>query len=180
MRCFAFVLLAGLIAAPALAQQSPSYKLEEFALNAGGHPQDGAILASASFHVRLDAVGDAVARSGLSGPSFRVDGGFVGAYPPPGEVLGLRFVDSATLMWRPERSVGVYNLYRDLLSALSGGSYGTCRQYDLAAETTIETGAPPAGNGWFYLVTAENRLREEGTKGTNSSGAERPNVHPCP
>lgn len=180
MRGFVFVLLAGLMAAPALAQQSPSYTLEEFVLNAGGHPKDGAILASASFHVRLDAVGDAIAGPGLSGPSLRVDGGFVGAYPPPGEVLGLRFIDSATLLWRPERSIGVYNLYRDLLSALSGGNYGTCRQYDLAAETAIETGAPPTGNGWFYLVTAENRLREEGTKGRSSAGTERSNPLPCP
>jgi hypothetical protein len=32
----------------------------------------------------------------------------------------------------------------------------------------------------FYLVTGENRLGEEGTKGRTSTGAERVNPTPCP
>jgi hypothetical protein len=34
--------------------------------------------------------------------------------------------------------------------------------------------------GLFYLLTAENRLAEEGTIGTDSDGGERANDSPCP
>ena len=180
MRRIALLLLAGLIALPALAQESASYKLKESVFNAGGHPKDGEIASSASFRVTLGAVGEGVARTGQASSSYRMDGGFVNTYPPPGEVAGLGFSNKTTLTWRPEKSIGVYNLYRDLLSALGGGGYGDCQQYDLTGETATESGTPPAGNGWFYLVTAENRLREEGTKGNNSAGALRPNPSPCP
>ena len=37
-----------------------------------------------------------------------------------------------------------------------------------------------AGACLFYLVTARNRLGEEGTKGYRSPGIERPNDAPCP
>jgi hypothetical protein len=180
MRGFVLVLLAALSAAPALAQQSSSYRLRESTVNAGGNPRNGVHLASASFRVKLDAIGDAVTHTDLASSSFHVNGGFVGAYPPPGEVAGLVFADRITLVWHPEQSIGAYNLYRDLLSSLASGGYGTCQQYDLTNETAIEGGSPPTGNGWFYLVTAENLLREEGTKGWNSAGAERSNPFPCP
>ncbi len=162
-----------------LAQQSSSYKLSEQTFNAGGHPANGVVLASTSFTVRLDAIGGSFAGIGGSG-SYRADGGFTAAYPPPGEVLALSFLDATTLKWRPERSAGVYSLYRGLLTGLSGLGYGDCQQHDLTTETAIEPGTPPTQDGWFYLVTVRNRLREEGTKGTNSAGAERLNPHPCP
>jgi hypothetical protein len=179
MRRIALLLLAGLIALPALAQESESYKLKESVLNGGGNPKDGAILSSASFRVKLDAIGEGALRAGLTSSSYRMDGGFVNGYPPPGEVAGFSFSNKTTLIWRPEKSIGVYNLYRDLLSALGGG-FGACQQQDLTGEMTTEPGTPPVANGWFYLVTAENRLREEGTKGNSSAGVERPNPSPCP
>ena len=96
-------------------------------------------------------------------------------------MTGLQFTDHQTLVWNAERSVGVYNLYRNLMSAISGGDTGACEQYDLTATTTTDPDpAPSAGDGFFYLVTAENRLAEEGTKGWRSSGSERPNPLPCP
>ena len=181
MKRFALLLLVGLIAAPSLAQQSLNYKLTESVFNAGGHPANGAILASASFRVKLDAVGEGVVRPGLSSSSFRVDGGFVGAYPPPGEVLGLMLsADRQTLRWHPEKAVGTYALYRDLLTTLVGGEYGDCLQYNVAGETATDASTPPVNDGYFYIVTGRNRLREEGTKGKNSAGAERPNLNPCP
>ena len=164
----------------ATAQTSPSFKLTEHTLNAGGHPAQGAALASASYHVTLDALGGPVARAGLASASFRADAGFVASYPPPGEVVGLRIAaDKSTWSWNAERSVGSYNLYRDLLQALPG-TYGTCLQSALATNTWVDPSKPPLGKGWFYIVTARNRLREEGTKGRGSSGAERPNAAPCP
>jgi hypothetical protein len=174
------ILLALLVAGTVMAQTSASYKLGEHVFNAGGHPEVGTVMASASYRVSLDSIGDGLAGPGLSSASYRVDGGFGLSYPPPGEVLGLRFTDSQTMEWTPEKSVGVYNLYRGLFSALSGLGYGGCDQQDLTGETAIDFDTPPAFDGYSYLVTAENRLAEEGTKGWNSGGAERPNPAACP
>jgi hypothetical protein len=175
------MILVMLVAAwPVMAQSSASFKLEEHAFNTGGHPLDGAVFTSTSFKVSLDAIGDAALGSTMSSASFRMDGGFVGTYPPPGEVPGLRFTGHDTLAWNPERSVGIYNLYRDLMSSLSGLGYGNCEQQDLASETATDTDVPPLEDGYFYLVTAENRLGEEGTKGFDGNGTERANTAPCP
>jgi hypothetical protein len=107
-------------------------------------------------------------------------GSFAACYPPPGEVPDLRFSDDETLEWQPEKSVGHYNLYRDLVSNLSGLGYGECDQYDLPDESTTDTDPVSVGDGFFYLVTVENRLGEEGTKGRDSDGSERPNPNFCP
>lgn len=178
----ALVLLAAAVLSvlPALAQQSTSYKLEENVLNAGGHPQGGAILSSTSFRVKLDSIGDGVVRTGLASASFRMDGSFASAYPPPGEARNLKFTNKTTLAWDPEKSVGHYEVYRDLLSALPGGGTGTCFASALTSSTTTEPANPASGQAWFYLVTARNRLDEEGTKGFRSNGMERPNSAPCP
>jgi len=174
-------LLALLWVCPAFAQESTSYKLKESVFNAGGDPYRGSVLSSASYRIRLDAVGDSVAQTGLQGPSFHLDGGFVSAYPPPTEIAGLRFLaDKVTLRWDPEKSVGAYNLYRDLLTALAGGSSGSCLQASIVGEAAIDQATPPLRDGYFYLATARNRLDEEGTKGFRSSGVERPNPLACP
>jgi hypothetical protein len=39
--------------------------------------------------------------------------------------------------------------------------------------TATDPASPPPDSIYFYLVTAENRLGEEGTKGYSSSGVER-------
>ncbi len=92
----------------------------------------------------------------------------------------MAFTDAQTLVWNPERSVGTYNLYRDLLSGLAGLGYGGCEQQELTGETATDSDAVPAGDGFFYLVTAENLLAEEGTKGFLSNATERGNPSPCP
>jgi hypothetical protein len=180
MKRLAFLLLVGLIALPVLAQESSSYKIKESVFNAGGHPQDGAILTSASYRIKLDSAGEGVVAVGVVSASFHMDGSFMGAYPPPGEVYDLLFSDKTTMTWDSEKSTGTYNIYRDLMGTLSGGAFGTCFAHDLAAPTNTEPNTPPVNDGWFYLVTAENRLREEGTKGFRSSGTERGNPLPCP
>jgi hypothetical protein len=165
---------------PASAQQSASYRLTEHTLNAGGNPNGAASLVSASYHVKLDAIGAGVAQTGLASPSFRSDASFVACYPPPGEVGSLRFTATTDLAWSSEQSVGDYNLYRDALATLAARTYGTCLQYDVANETATDGVAPSPGQGFFYLVTAENRLEEEGTKGVDSAGAARGNPNACP
>jgi hypothetical protein len=165
---------------PAHAQQGATFKLTEHVFNAGGHPANGVVLASPSFRMSLDAIGDAVPMQRLSGPSFRMDASFVAAYPPPGEVLGLRFTAHDTLLWDAERSAGAYNVYREPVSDLSALAYGECRQPGLFTRTASDTEDPPPGTGFFYLVTVENRLGEEGTKGYASDMLERANPEPCP
>ena len=168
----AAVLLVVSGAMPCLAQQSASYRMDEHVLNLAGRPDDGVTASSGSYRITLDSFGEATVRTGLTSPSFRMDASFAGAYPPPGEVTGLRLVDHVTLTWNAERSVGTYAVYRDALGTLPGG-YGVCWQEGLTDETTTDSSTPAAGTGWFYLVTADNRLREEGTKGRDSAGAER-------
>ena len=108
--------------APAAAQQSASYELSEHVFNAGGHPRDGQVASSANYQVSLDSIGDAFMARGLSSAGYSMDVGFVTTYPPPGEVLGLRFpADDSTLAWDAEPSVGNYDLYRSVLPA------GHCR-----------------------------------------------------
>ena len=175
--------LAGLLllASPqTAAQESTSFKLNEHVLNSGGNPAGGAVPASASFLISLDSIGETVAITGLSSASWKVDAGFPSGYPPPGEVTGLRFIDVQTLVWDPEKSAGVYNLYRDLISSLAGLGYGTCVQLDLTSETTSDVDVTGLGDGYFYLPTVENTLGEEGIKGLDSLAAERLNLVPCP
>ena len=180
MKHLAFLLLAGLIALPVLAQESPSYKIKESVFNAGGHPKDGAILTSASYRIKLDSAGEGVVAAGVVSASFHMDGGFMEAYPPPAEVHDFVFSNKNMMAWDFEKSTGTYNVYRDLMSSLSGGGFGTCFAQGLAQPAGSDPNSPPVNNGWFYLVTAENRLREEGSKGYRSSGNERGNAAPCP
>ena len=169
-----------LLPTPAAAQESASFRLKEHTLNAGGHPAGGKVMASTSFRVSYDAIGAPIVGWGLAGPSFHMDASFGAAYPPPGEVADVRFADGDTLRWDPERSAGRYGVYRDLVSGLPGLAYGQCLQGGLADATVDDPSLPPARNAYFYLVTARNRLGEEGTKGQDSSGGERANDAPCP
>lgn len=170
----AIVILAVLaLGGTAAAQQSASFKLEEHAFNAGGDPSGGTVPASTGFRISLDAVGEAAAAGSPASASFRMDAGFGSSYPPPDEVAGLRFADAQTLEWAAEKSTGAYNLYRDLISNLAGLGFGSCLQQDLPGETATDVDPVPANDGFFYLVTAENRLAEEGSKGSRSDGTER-------
>ena len=166
----ALLILALVLVLPVLAQQSASYKLKEYAFNEGGHPDNGTVLTSASFRMTLDAIGDSVAGMRLSSESFRVDGGFVGSYPPPGEVQGLLFIDKDWLWWNQERSAGDYNLYRNDL----------CLWLGISSPPAPDSDVPLPGSPYFYLVTVENLLHEEGTLGFESTGNVRPNDNPCP
>lgn len=160
------------------AQSSASHRLESAHLNSAGRPLNGASAASPGYKLTLDALGEIV-RPQLTSASWSVGSAFVLRYRPPGEVLGLRFVDRETLQWQPEPSVGSYNLYRDLLASLSPTNFGSCLQQGLSATSVDDPTLPAASQGFFYLVTADNRLGEQGTLGRGSSGS-RVNNHPCP
>lgn len=179
MRALPILLLGVAFPGIATAQTSASYKLTESTLNNGGDPRDGAYAASAGFHLKLDAIGDAALGVGLASAGWHMDAGFVDAYRPPGEIAGVLWPSKTTLQWTPEGSVGDYEVYRDAVSTLPG-SYGSCFASSLTNESATEASSPVAGTGWFYLVTARNRLLEEGTKGNRTGGVERPNPSPCP
>ena len=179
------VVLAGLFLlalGTASAQQSSSFRLEEHVFNAGGHPQAGTILTSVSFQITLDAIGEGLVAGPLNSTSFQMEGGFGSAYPPPGEAENLRFTDATTLVWDPERSRGDYALYQGLVTIPFDADYGLCEQPPpvLSTETATVTGVMGVGDSLFYLVTARNRLGEEGPKGFDDLGVERGNPVPCP
>lgn len=163
--------LALLLASAALAQSSESFDLEEHVVNAGGTPTGGTIPVSAGFRVTLASIGESLAASGAASASFAIDSSFAGAYPPPGETAGLTFPDAETLRWAPERSTGDYNLYRGSLGEYPG--FGSCLRQGIPDETATDDDPVPSGGGFFYLVTASNRLGEEGTKGFQGDGSER-------
>ena len=179
------LLAAGFAAALAtghvLAQSSGTYRMTEHVFNAGGSPRQGLSLTSASYRMTLDALGEAVSRSALSSASFHLDSGFAAPYTPPGEVENLTIMtDHVTLTLDPESSAGTYAVYRANLPGNPGPGFGTCLQQGLQNASATDTDVPTAGGGYFYLLTARNRLREEGTKGNQSNGSGRPNPLPCP
>lgn len=154
------------------AQQSASHQIEQSALNAGGQPRGALTASSASFAITLDSLGDAISGDEATG-SVLAQGGIPAAFRPPIEVLDLEFVNEQDLQWRSDASAGTYNLYRDLIAALTALSYGSCEQQALDRPGAIDADAPATGAGFFYLATAVNRISEEGSKGNASSGAER-------
>jgi len=170
---FTLVLLSTFALVPALAQSSASYKLEEHVVNAGGHPANGTTMASANFRVTLDSIGEALVGAEMGSASYGMGSGFGIAYLPPGETGGMWFSDHDTMHWDAEPSAGAYNVYRDLMSSLAALGYGDCFAPGVSGTTGTDAGTPPASDGWFYLVTAENRLGEEGTKGWDSTPTQR-------
>lgn len=176
----AILIAAGLLALPALlvAQSSTNYNIEQGAINAGGNPAP--VLTSTNYKITLDSVGDSVAGTGMSSTSYRSDCGFPPDYVPPEEVLNQRFSSPTLMTWDPEPSVGVYDVYRGLTTGFSGGSYGSCLQAGLTAASYTDSASPSSGQCWFYLVTAENRLGEQGTSGYLSDGSQRPITGACP
>ena len=128
----------------------------------------------------IDAIGSAVGGGQLSSSAFQLDVGFTAAYRPPLEVLGLIFDDADTLVWLVEAAAADYTLYRGLMSGIAALGYGSCETTDIPSTTVNDPDIPPSSDGYFYLVTSNNRLNEEGTKGFDSDGAERPNPSPCP
>lgn len=105
----------------------------------------------------------------------------------PGEVHSLRWLDKNTLRWDVVAAVERYNVYKDLLDTLAHGSFATCAaglDIDPTDSELLDTAIPPAGAGWYYLITSVDTDQTpiaEGTLGM-ATCAERSNVGPgvCP
>jgi len=171
--CIVVLCLLGL---PVLAQVSDNYQNREHAINSGGNPAP--FLSSDNYRITLSSIGDGISGTNMSSPGYEIDGGLEGSFPPPGEVLDLTFTDKTTFEWNAEPSVGTYNVYRGDVTALPSG-YGTCLAQGLTTVTAIDAENPSSGQCFFYLVTAENRIAEEGTLGKKSDGSSRANTAPC-
>ncbi|HZM69589.1 MAG TPA: hypothetical protein VFB95_04385 [Candidatus Cryosericum sp.] len=162
------------------AQSSTSYRLEEHVFNAGGRPAETIVASSPGFRLSLESIGESLARRAQSGGAYRLDHGFLPAHRPPGEVSGLEFlVDQRTLAWSPESASSAYNVYSGPLTGLPG-PYGGCAAKRVAGTSWADPSTPPPASGAFYIVTGENSLWEEGTKGFASNGVERINPSSCP
>ena len=176
--------LAALISgAPASAQQSASFVLEGSTFNEGGRPANGVVAQSASFQITLDAVGETVPSFDATSAGFGLSGGIVGTYAPPSEVQAVEFSagggSSTELQWAPMPTAVRYDVYRGPLGRLPG-TYGSCLASNLVGTVYNDPDAPGSGTGFFHLVTGENRLGEEGTKGYQSNGTVRTAAPACP
>jgi hypothetical protein len=107
---------------------------------------------------------------------------------PPGEVVGVHWLDSDILRWSNLVCARVYNVYRlvgpELPDAPPPGdnvadTYGSCFAPDLLIPEVVDGSVPPLQEIQFYTVTGENAVGE-GTMGWTSYGVQRPNVTPCP
>jgi hypothetical protein len=67
--------------------------------------------------------------------------------------------------------------YRGSISGLPGG-YGACAEPGISINQTTIAAGPPAGSGWFYLVTGVNVVGE-GPMGIRSDGQPRESGQPC-
>ncbi len=158
-------------------QESPNYQNKEYVFNSGGNPAPE--ISSTNYKITLSSIGDGLFQAGISSSNYQIDSGFINSYPPPEEVLNLMFVSKTNFIWDPEKSVGTYNVYRGFITDLPS-SYGSCFAYNLTSTNYTDSSTPPAGQCYFYLVTAKNRLAEEGTMGRRSDGQKRQNTSPCP
>jgi uncharacterized protein (DUF1800 family) len=98
---------------------------------------------------------------------------------PPGEVTGDQFVTRTTLAWNAAAGADDYNVYRGSLSGLASGAPASCHGNEIAATTFEIPASPAAGDGYFYLVTAESTSQGEGTAGNKSSGSPRVLLGSC-
>ena len=95
----------------------------------------------------------------------------------PGEVANLQVGTSSTLTWSATASATDYNVYRGLVSSIETTT-PRCHGNEIIGTSFGSPANPPAGDAYFYLVTAESAAGE-GTPGTTSAGALRPLSGKC-
>ena len=119
---------------------------------------------------------DGLARMDL-GAYERINAGLV-----PGDVPNLRWSNKTVVTWGTEPTAVEYHVYRDTLPTLRYGHFATCQdgldnnRTDL---TFSDPQLPASGQGFSYLITAEDGAGNEGTLGL-ARCAERSNFIPCP
>jgi hypothetical protein len=103
-------------------------------------------------------------------------------------LIWVNLPDNTRVAWQPELGFDSFNEYRGDLAVLRGQHLYTqdpatvplaARNCGLGATSVFDGPNPPVGRGVFFLVTGI-RSGVEGSLGTDSTGQERPNDHPCP
>lgn len=172
--------VAVLAALPCLAQSSASYQVNGSSINCGGDPQNGVVLASPSFRVTLDAIGNTFAGRQLTSEDYVVCINLPQIVKPPTEVQGFSLTSTTAMSWNANATAYGYQVYRGLISDLPL-SYGSCiTPQEVFVTEVTDTEIPAPGQCFFYLVVARNILDEEGTLGTDSAGNERHAAVQCP
>ncbi len=100
----------------------------------------------------------------------------------PADVVSLtvnRTGTTANLAWTAVSDADAYSVSRGDLATRAVGQYGGCQAEGLSS-TTFDDATPPAlGQGFFYLVQAQNYDCGLGTLGTTSTEHERTNSNPA-
>jgi hypothetical protein len=100
----------------------------------------------------------------------------------------VRLADDFMVEWQPEAGYEAFNWYRGDLTVLKTSGLYTQdpnavplagRDCGLLDPYTFDFSDPAPGKGVFFLVSGIH-LGVEGSLGTNSAGAPRPNTNPCP
>lgn len=178
MKNLKFILFFIFLCSLSFPQESPNYKNNEYAFNNGSNPAPEIV--STNFKITLSSIGDGIFPPWALSSNYYISSGFTVSYPPPSEVLNLRFTSKTEMIWDPEWSVGTYNVYRGITYDLPSGDYGNCVAYNLTSTSYSDTEIPISGHCFFYIITAVNKIKEEGTMGYKSDGTKRNNFRPCP
>jgi N-acetylneuraminic acid mutarotase len=101
----------------------------------------------------------------------------------PGEVKNLHLTrlgaSTARLLWNPATAADTYLITRASTSTLSSTNLGDCLASGVPATSYDDPQLPPPGNGWAYLVQAQNYDCGVGTLGWDSAEVQRTNTNPA-
>jgi hypothetical protein len=96
-----------------------------------------------------------------------------------GEVTGLRFdADTVTVRWDGVVGADFYDVSRGLISSLDGADYGACLSENLTGTTLQDVDLPADGEGFFYLVRADDAVCGPGPAGLRGDDQPRSNTNP--
>ncbi len=87
--------------------------------------------------------------------------------------------NGTTLSWIASSGADAYQITRGALGSFAGGNYGACLVQGLFQTSTTDPSVPAPGQGYFYLVAAQNLDCGLGSYGTTSSETERVNTNPA-
>ena len=86
--------------------------------------------------------------------------------------------DGQTLTWSATSNIAAYNVYRGTFGGAGFAFNHACLIPNLATPGATDSGIPPAGKGFYYLISGE-RNSVEGTLGRGSAGQPRPIISSC-
>ncbi len=90
----------------------------------------------------------------------------------PDEIGNARVTGAGILEWDADPGAQEYHVYRGTLSTLDYGDYGACLDGNLTETQMMDLSGPPAsGDGYFYMITADDTAGAGGAEGSLGMGA---------